>query len=72
MSNRDKRQRASRSAAPRGSARLRKLLRDYERMSAAGFASNRAIGGVNCCCCRHIHSRPNVSGQPRLAGRDIT
>ena len=26
---------------------------------------NRPIGGVNCCCCRHIHGRPNnaVTGE---------
>ena len=51
--------RASRRAAPRCSAELRRLIRDYERMAAAGRANNRPIGGVNCCCCRHIHGRPN-------------
>lgn len=43
----------------RPSKHLRKLIRDYERMAAAGRANNRPIGGVNCCCCRHIHGRPN-------------
>ena len=55
-----KRKRAACSGEAAGSARLRKLLRDYERMSAAGRADNRPIGGVNCCCCRHIHGRPNA------------
>jgi hypothetical protein len=54
------RERAARRREAAGSARLRRLIRDYERMSAAGRADNRPIGGVNCCCCRHIHGRPNA------------
>jgi len=71
----DKPQRAARRRAASGSARLRKLLRDYERMSDTRLSDQRPIGGVNCCCCERIYRRPNApADQTATAGmvrRDV-